>query len=72
MRGELIGNIFAFLRELKSNNNREWFAAHKESYLQLKSGFEALTDELIARISKRLESQGLCVPHLPGCAFFTG
>lgn len=51
MRGELIGNIFAFLRELKSNNNREWFAAHKESYLQLKSGFEALTDELIARIS---------------------
>ncbi len=51
MRGELIGNIFAFLRELKSNNNREWFAAHKESYLQLKSGFEALTDELIAHIS---------------------
>ncbi len=51
MRGELIGNIFAFLRELKSNNNREWIAALKESYLQLKSGFEALTDELIARIS---------------------
>ena len=47
---ELIGNIFAFLKELKAHNNREWFAEHKERYLQLKAGFEALTDELIARI----------------------
>ena len=47
---ELIGNNFAFLKELKAHNNREWFAEHKERYLQLKAGFEALTDELIARI----------------------
>ena len=37
---ELIGNIFAFLKELKAHNNREWFAEHKERYLQLKAGFE--------------------------------
>ncbi|MDE5611557.1 MAG: DUF2461 domain-containing protein, partial [Odoribacter sp.] len=31
-------HIFAFLRELKENNNREWFAEHKETYLRLKTG----------------------------------
>ena len=27
-----LGEVFAFLKELQHNNNREWFAAHKQQY----------------------------------------
>ena len=26
--------IFSFLKDIAANNNREWFAEHKEEYLQ--------------------------------------
>lgn len=51
MQEELIKHIFAFLRELKENNNREWFAEHKETYLRLKTGFEGIVEELIGKIA---------------------
>ena len=44
--------IFAFLKELKKNNNREWFAANKERYLAVKDKVEILTARLIAELAK--------------------
>ena len=32
-----ISRLYDFLRELQANNNREWFAAHKEEYDSLRS-----------------------------------
>lgn len=49
MRAE---NILRFLSELKSNNNREWFAENKKWYDQVKSEFELISKELIVEISK--------------------
>lgn len=43
--------IFDFLRQLRENNNREWFNAHKEYYLQLKNKFEGIVQELIGEIA---------------------
>lgn len=43
--------IFDFLRELRANNDREWFAAHKGEYLVLKEVFEKWVDELIGQIA---------------------
>ena len=51
MRDGLVSNILEFLRELKENNTREWFAANKPRYQELKEEFEILVDELIARIA---------------------
>ena len=36
--------ILAFLRDLAANNNREWFNAHKDRYLDVKKRVEALTE----------------------------
>lgn len=43
--------ILDFLKELRVNNNREWFAAHKEDYLKVKEKAEALTTQLIAGVA---------------------
>ena len=43
--------ILAFLRDLAANNNREWFNAHKDRYLDVKKRVEALTERLIARVA---------------------
>ena len=51
MKKNLIKDILAFLKELKENNNREWFAEHKATYTHLKAGYEELVDELIGRIA---------------------
>jgi len=41
-----------FLKKLKTNNNREWFEKNKNSYLEAKTEFELLVDELIKGIQK--------------------
>ena len=51
MDSELLKEILEFLRELRDNNNREWFNANKERYLRLKEGFDAYTEMLIDKIS---------------------
>lgn len=51
MKEGLIKEILAFLRELRENNNREWFAEHKPHYQKLKEEFEVLVDELIGKIA---------------------
>ena len=43
--------LFDFLKELKNNNNREWFKEHKKQYDKLHAGFVENVQELIERIA---------------------
>lgn len=43
---------FTFLKELKNNNNREWFLENKPRYETAKKEFEVFIDALIIEISK--------------------
>ncbi len=43
--------IIPFLKEISSNNNREWFAANKHRYDKIKLAFEGFCDKLIAEIA---------------------
>ena len=42
--------IFKFLGQLKSNNNREWFAANKDLFESAKKSFESFCTEMISEI----------------------
>lgn len=44
--------IYDFLKRLRENNNREWFNAHKDEYLTVKSMVEDFTIRMIARIAE--------------------
>lgn len=44
-------STFKFLKELKTNNNREWFNEHKGQYEAAKLDFEQFVDKLIDGIS---------------------
>lgn len=41
-----------FLKKVKTNNNKEWMKANKESYLEARAEFEFLVQELIVRLSQ--------------------
>lgn len=43
--------ILEFLSELKANNNREWFAANKDTYLRVKGKVDGLACSLIAGVA---------------------
>ncbi len=43
--------VIAFLAELQQNNNRVWFNANKDRYLQAQARFNAFTEELIKAIA---------------------
>jgi uncharacterized protein (TIGR02453 family) len=45
-------DTFQFLKELKANNNKEWFTENKPRYEVAKANFEAFIDELLKGISK--------------------
>ncbi|MCE3258889.1 MAG: hypothetical protein K0S12_530 [Bacteroidetes bacterium] len=45
-------NVFTFLKKLKANNNKDWFDAHKEDYLEAKEEFEAYINEILTGIKK--------------------
>jgi len=47
-----IENILDFLKELKNNNNREWFGNNKSWYDSVRAEFENLSKQLIIEISK--------------------
>lgn len=51
MENELLKDILVFLRELRGNNNREWFNDNKDRYLLLKKGFDEYTGVLIDKIA---------------------
>lgn len=44
-------NIFGFLNELKNNNDRNWFSANKQWYLEARSEFEKFISQLIEQIA---------------------
>ena len=44
------GKILTYLGNLRDNNNREWYHAHKQEYREANGEFEALIRELIAGI----------------------
>lgn len=48
----LQADILPFIKELRENNNREWFAVHKPRYDRLRKHLEAMTDTCIARMSR--------------------
>ena len=48
--------ILNFIKELKENNNKEWYHAHKEERLKANIEFEKLIQELIIEIGKFDES----------------
>jgi uncharacterized protein (TIGR02453 family) len=43
-------STFDFLRDLKDNNNREWFIKNRSSYIEAKDNFESLIQEVINKI----------------------
>lgn len=45
-------STFKFLKDLKNNNNRDWFNDNKSKYIQAKEEFESFIDALIKNISK--------------------
>lgn len=45
-------NILEFARQLKQNNNREWFNENKDWYKQVHAQFEQLTATLISKIAE--------------------
>lgn len=44
-------STLSFLKALKKNNNRDWFAKNKHLYEDARKDFEVFVDELIRRIS---------------------
>ena len=44
-------DVLDYLAQLSQNNNREWFNANKEKYLQVREKFEVFARQLIEKIS---------------------
>ena len=44
-------STFDFLKKLSDNNNRDWFNAHKDQYLQAQANIEMFMDALIAKMN---------------------
>ena len=49
---KILPSNLEFLKQLKKNNNRDWFAVHKEKYLQELSQVEAFADVLLIEMNK--------------------
>lgn len=45
-------STFAFLREIRNNNNREWFNAHKEEFVQQQAQIENFAESLLQELNK--------------------
>ncbi len=59
--------ILEFLKKLKKNNNREWFAANKSLYLKAKTSFDDFVHELIQIVKSIDPDIGLLEPK--DCTF---
>ena len=46
-------SVFKFLKNLKGNNNRDWFAKNKPKYLAANEHFKALADEINQGMQKQ-------------------
>ena len=45
-----LAQVLDFLREIKVNNNTEWFHAHKAEYEQARDTFKALSQEILSKM----------------------
>lgn len=43
-------DILEFLKQLAANNDREWFAGHKDEYMQVKAKVEDITSRLMSKM----------------------
>ncbi len=46
---------FQFLNNLKNNNNRDWFASHKEDYLRAQQNVKNIFEEILTNLQKHDE-----------------
>ena len=46
-----MAEVLRFLEELRENNNREWFNAHKEWYLTVKAGHKDFINRVIPALA---------------------
>lgn len=60
-------NILSFLRKLKVNNNRTWFAEHKREYNKAKNDFEKIGSALILKIGEFDDDTGRA--NIKDCIF---
>ena len=60
-------NTFHFLKDLKENNNRDWFLENKPRFEEAKKEFEIFIDHLIDEITKFDGSIGH--HHAKDCVF---
>ncbi len=44
--------VIEFLRQLKENNNREWFNAHKDAYLLAQARFNTFVEQLLGILTQ--------------------
>ena len=56
-------SLLAFLRDLRVNNSREWFAENKAIYEKEKKGFDAWTTELITEFADFENMDGVLLKH---------
>ena len=47
-----VSRVLDFLSQLKCNNNRDWFAAHKDTYLQINKEINDFAEQMILNISQ--------------------
>jgi uncharacterized protein (TIGR02453 family) len=52
MQTVIHASSFQFLKELKNNNNREWFTEHKGRYINELQKIESFADELLQRMKQ--------------------
>ncbi len=52
MKKSIPPSVLNFLKDIKKNNNREWFAQHKERYLSEHENMIVFTDELLKAFQK--------------------
>lgn len=45
-------NVLKFLKDIRKNNDREWFEKNKSRYLEAKQTFEDLVAELLKEFTK--------------------
>ena len=50
MHTQIQKNVFSFLKDLKKNNNREWFADHKEDFKTIQKTVKDFYEHLLASI----------------------
>ncbi len=62
-----IALILDFLKQLQTNNNREWFNEHKALFLEAKAEFEIITQNLINHLA--LEDHSIKTQKAKDCIF---